>query len=78
MPNGRTVNNKGTNSQGNEYTSYDRGYRYKNTNSDGSTNSRYYNDGSGHGFYEKKGPDGYKFHENANQGFRDYQSNQKK
>ena len=74
MPNPNNVNNRGTNSQGNDYSAYKNGsFAYRNANSDGSTNSRYFNDGHGHGFYDKKGPDGYKFHENANQGFRNYQ-----
>lgn len=74
MPNGRQVQSKGTNSQGNDYVSYSDGaFRYKNHNESGGTDSKYFNDGHGHGFYDKKGPDGYKFHENQNQGFRSYQ-----
>lgn len=74
MPHGgRELKNKGTNSQGNDYSSYSDGaYRYRNSNADGSTNSKYFNDGHGHEFYDKKGPDGYKWHQNSNQGYRNY------
>ena len=79
MPNGSNVNNKGTNSQGNDYTAYKDGkYAYKNPRSDGQAPSRYFNDGNGHAFYRQPGPDGYKWHENANQGYRDYQPNNSK
>merc|ERR1711872_862251 len=70
----REVVSKGTNSQGNEYTSYSDGaYRYKNETSTGG-NTKYYNTGSGHGFYENKGGSKesggqpYKTHYNYNQG----------
>lgn len=64
---------RGTNEQGNNYTSYGNGrFSYKNVDSGGNTASRFYDTGNGHTFYEKKGSEGYKFHENQNQGFRDY------
>lgn len=76
MPNGNNIHYKGTNSQGNDYTAYNDGkYRYTNPRPDGQAPTRYFNDGNGHGFYRKPGPDGYSFHENANQGFRDYKPN---
>lgn len=43
----------------------------------GKAQSNYFDTGNGHAFYRKNGPDGYKFHENQNQGFRDYSSNAK-
>merc|ERR1711931_274355 len=70
----REVVSKGTNSQGNEYTSYSDGaYRYTNETSTGG-NTKYYNTGNGHGFYENKGGSKesggqpYKTHYNYNQG----------
>merc|ERR1711860_71148 len=70
----KEVSGSGTNNLGNNYTSYtDGGYSYTNYNSsggDGGKSSTYYNTGSGHSFY--KGTNGVSFHENSNQGFRDY------
>merc|ERR1712038_523705 len=64
MPGGkREVTGSGTNSQGNDFTSYDSGFYYKNANG-----SRYFNDGSGHGFY-KSPPGG-----TASSGGQPYQS----
>merc|ERR1712029_516479 len=66
----REVNNSGTNSQGNSYTSYSDGaYRYTNSNSGGQTSGRYFNDGHGHGFYKSANqPTGnYSFHQNPSE-----------
>lgn len=43
----------------------------------GKTKSNFYDTAQGHAFYRSNGPDGYNFHENYRQGFRDYSSNQK-
>lgn len=73
------VTSQGTNSQGNNYTTYESGaYRYSNSGSNGEkASSQYYNTGKGHAFYRQNnsenGP-GYSFHENQNQGYRNYQS----
>lgn len=73
------VTNQGTNSQGNNYTTYESGaYRYANYGSNGEkASSHYFNTGKGHSFYRQNnsenGP-GYSFHENQNQGYRNYQS----
>lgn len=78
MPNGSNIHNKGTNSQGNDYTAYNDGkFRYSNQRSEG-PNSHYFNAGKGHSFYRQPGSDGYTWHENANQGFRDYKPNNPK
>lgn len=70
------VHNQGTNPNGNNYTAYNDGrYRYSNAGPDGKTQSSYYDAGSGHSFYRKNGPEGYSWHENANQGFRNYTPN---
>merc|ERR1711894_52934 len=67
----KEVSGSGTNKSGHGYTNYsDGGYRYTNYNSSGGKSSTYYNTGSGHSFY--KGTNGVSFHENSNQGFRDY------
>lgn len=73
---GSNINNQGTNNQGNRYTSYSDGrYTYSNAGTDGKTASHFYDAGNGHSFYRKNGPEGYSFHENSNQGFRDYKPN---
>jgi hypothetical protein len=71
---GSNVDHKGTNSQGNQYTTYKDGqkYAYNNAPTETKPASHYYNTGKGHAFYEQKGPDGYRFHENQNQGYRTY------
>lgn len=75
MPRGDKVQNRGTNSQGNDYTAYKDGtYAYTNNNSDGPP-AHYYNAGNGHSFYRKPGPDGYSWHQNDNQGFRNITPN---
>ena len=43
----------------------------------GKTKSNFYDTAKGHAFFRKNGSDGYNFHENQRQGFRDYSSNQK-
>lgn len=52
-------------------------FPHSNTNAAGESSSNYYNTGKGHSFYRSNGPEGYNFHENANQGFRSYSSNKK-
>ena len=80
---GKEVSNTGTNSAGNNYTSYtDGGYYYTNYNSSGDTTGRYYDTGSGHSFYtptdtgKAAGHTG--FHDNQNTGTRTYNDGGKK
>lgn len=62
---------QGTNSSGNNYTTYDNGaYRYSNKDVSGKTQGNFYDTGNGHAFYKKNGPEGYAWHENRNQGTR--------
>lgn len=75
----KNIVNQGTNSQGNSYTAYQSGaYRYSNTGGSGEkAASHYYDTGKGHSFYSKNNTaeaPGYKFHENQNQGYRNYTS----
>lgn len=73
------VSYQGTNSQGNNYTTYESGaYRYSNAgpNADKAA-SHYYDTGKGHSFYSKNNTadaPGYSYHENQNQGYRTYTS----
>ncbi|KAG5675837.1 hypothetical protein PVAND_005707 [Polypedilum vanderplanki] len=70
---GKNVHHQGTNSQGSRYTVYDNGgYHYSNPPHGNRGTSHYYDTGKGHAFYRESGPNGYKFHENQNQGFREY------
>lgn len=56
------------------------GYHYNNPGNaeSGKPTSNYYDTGKGHSFYRSNGPEGYSFHENANQGTRTYTPNNKK
>ena len=60
----QSVQNSGVNNQANDNTAYtDGGYTYKNSNSDGTCQSNYYNTAQCHAVFENKN-DGKGFHEN--------------